>query len=653
MAKEKRNATIAWLERSNPLRGRTIAQANMIFDCARNGDTQRLHWMYQEIETQNPVLSMATTRRAGAAANFAWRVSERAAMDGSLSAEQKDAAERFFADIENLSDLFEHLDLALFRGFAHAQPIWEDYPLSGSGAVVPRITHIELLDSWKFLKKDGEWLFNPACDGFSSNCVSCRDARLVTVERRRPVDVPALAIHLRAAVGSRDWGRFIERYALPKPAVVMAQNATEKDRDSYLESASALENGQVTVWPSGASLMDFAGSSRSVDPFTAFIQHQEKTILMLATGGTLGSMAESGAGTLAGNAQADVWDQIVSRDAGIIASAVVRSLLRPFLAAAFPGQPVAVDFDFDLTKKPTPKEIFETAAAAKSAGYLVDQATLEQETGYKLEKDTAPEGSFGGQTPAGFALNAQTPLQNAANRLQNAPSKPDEQGHPPAEDALVEAFSGLLEDALFKTAAKELEEVENKTDANGMEHGEKGSDNGGQCVAKGEGGGAPTAKDSPKKQAADKSGSSGDSGSSGEPDEAANYTPATAEAVEKFKAELPKAISSEEFDALLTAGFEDTDGAGNKVKFGALLRDHINSESRNAKDLGARKRELGNIVRVIRETKPVPTTREGGKERAYSGFIGDKAYVAVADEHNEIGAFVMVSYRRDGKHDKK
>ena len=26
---------------------------------------------------------------------------------------------------------------------------------------------------------------------------------------------------------------------------------------------------------------------------------------------------------------------------------------------------------------------------------------------------------------------------------------------------------------------------------------------------------------------------------------------------------------------------------------------------------------------------------------------------AVADEHNEIGAFVMVSYRRDGKHDKK
>ena len=463
MAKEKRNATIAWLERSNPLRGLSIAQANAIFDAARNGDTQRLHWIYQEIETQNPVLSVATTRRAGAAANFAWRVSERAAMDGKLSTEQKDAAERFFADIDNLSDLFEHLDLALFRGFAHAQPIWHGNSVS----------HIELLDSWKFLKKDGEWFFNPACDGFSSNCVSCKDAWLITVERRRPVDVPALAIHLRAAVGSRDWGRFIERYALPKPAVVMSQNATKEDREDYLETASALENGQVTVWPSGASLMDFAGSSRGVDPFTNFITHQEKTILMLATGGTLGSMAESGAGTLAGNAQADVWDQIVARDAGIIAQAVKRSMLRPFLAAAFPGQPMAVDFDFDLTKKPTPKEIFETATAAKNAGYLVDQAQLEEETGYKLEKDTAPEGGFGAQKPSGFALNAKTPLQNNENRLQNAPRDLDGQGDPKTEDALVEALSGLFEKTLAEAAA---EAVEGEAKGEGKGEGEDGGE---------------------------------------------------------------------------------------------------------------------------------------------------------------------------------
>lgn len=528
MAKEKRNATTAWLERSNPLRGLTIAQANTIFDCARNGDTQRLHWMYQEIEAQNPVLSMATTRRAGAAANFKWRITERASMDGSLSSEQKDAAERFFAEIDNFSDVFEHLDLALFRGFAHAQPIWDGN----------RVQHVELIDSWKFLKKDGEWLFNPACDGFSSNCVSCKDARLITIERRRPVDVPALAIHLREAVGSRDWGRFIERYALPKPAVVMAPNATKKDREDYEDSAVALENGQVTVWPSGASLMDFAGSSRGVDPFTNFITHQEKTILMLATGGTLGSMAESGAGTLAGNAQQDVWDQIVSRDAGILAAAVQRSMLRPFIAAQFLGRPLAVDFDFDLTLKPTPKEIFETAAAAKSAGYIVVQDVLEEETGWKLEKDTAPAGDFGVQKPSGFAFNAKTPLQTRENRLQNAPRNPDGQGDPrtkpPAQiaanrpsgaDGVLEAFAkdltpaakavekflqdpskeaaekliadlpslmpsdpemaAIIADEMAKAAKDAVDgEARNTIDANGMEHG----NHDGKFVSKGNGG---------------------------------------------------------------------------------------------------------------------------------------------------------------------
>lgn len=69
---------------------------------------------------------------------------------------------------------------------------------------------------------------------------------------------------------------------------------------------------------------------------------------------------------------------------------------------------------------------------------------------------------------------------------------------------------------------------------------------------------------------------------------------------------------------------------GNKVKYGTLLRDHINKASRNAEDLGARKRELGSIVRIIRETKPVATSRAGGKERMYAGYIGDKAYAAVA-----------------------
>lgn len=390
--RERKTAAQAWLERWNPLQGMSIREAQNIFDVARNGDTQRLHWLFQEIEATNPVLLVCVERRSSAIANFQWKISENAASDGSLSAEQKDAAERFLNGVENLTDTLENMDLAFFRGFAHAQPVWE-----ADGTV----KEVQLLDSWKFVRQGGAWFYNPACTGFSSDMQPTDRCGLMTVVRRRPIDYPALAIHIRHAVGSRDWGRFLERYALPKPAVFMHPGATNDQRADYIEAANAVENGQVSVWPAGASLTDFAGGSRGTDPFGSFIEHQEKQIVLLATGGTLMSLAESGSGTLAGGAQSEVWESIVARDSSVIAQAVQRAMVIPYLVRAFPGKPVAVSFGFDFTKPPTPKEVFEVAALAKQAGWRIDQAQLEEQTGYTLAEDTTPSSGGVSASPSG------------------------------------------------------------------------------------------------------------------------------------------------------------------------------------------------------------------------------------------------------------
>lgn len=390
--RERKTAAQAWLERWNPLQGMSIREAQNIFDVARNGDTQRLHWLFQEIEATNPVLLVCVERRSSAIANFQWKISENAASDGSLSAEQKDAAERFLNGVENLTDALEHMELAFFRGFAHAQPVWE-----ADGAV----KEVQLLDSWKFVRQGGAWFYNPACTGFASDMQPTDRCGLMTVVRRRPIDYPALAIHIRHAVGSRDWGRFLERYALPKPAVFMHPGATNDQRADYIEAANAVENGQVSVWPGGASLTDFAGGSRGTDPFGSFIEHQEKQIVLLATGGTLMSLAESGSGTLAGGAQSEVWESIVARDSSVIAQAVQRAMVIPYLVRAFPGKPVAVSFGFDFTKPPTPKEVFEVAALAKQAGWRIDQAQLEEQTGYTLAEDTTPSSGGVSASPSG------------------------------------------------------------------------------------------------------------------------------------------------------------------------------------------------------------------------------------------------------------
>jgi len=441
------DAAHCWLERSNPLAGLSVRAAQSIFDCARAGDTQRLHWLFQEIEAANPLLFTCVERRQSAVAGFRTAVSALPSMDGALAEEQKDAVETFLSGIGNFTELLEHLETAFFRGFALAQPVWES-----DGAV----REVALHNSWEFLVHDGELYHNPECDGWTRNCVSCADAGLIGVQRRRAIDYPALSVHVRHAVSERYWGKFIERYALPKPAVNMAPNATNEQRGDYLAAARAVENGQVSVWPSGTSITDFAGGSRGTDPFNSFIEHQERLVVLLATGGTLTSLAQADTGSLAGGAQMQVWKEIVRRDAGVLAQAVMRSLVRPYLERAFGARPCCVELALDFPEKRSAQDSANVAATLRQAGWRVDQGELEKAVGFTLEREeSAPD-------PQAFArARAATHLQTAKSALQNAPGKPDAQGEGQTAPALLGAFSAGFEEAMAEAMAKAMvEELE-------------------------------------------------------------------------------------------------------------------------------------------------------------------------------------------------
>jgi len=457
---QRRDATTVWLERTNPLAGLSIRNALSVWDCARGGDTQRLHWIFQEIEAANPILMVCVERRASALAGYRPIVTVRPDAEGALGDEQKAAVEEFLGGIRNLAETVEHLDNGFFRGFAYAQPIWE-----ADGTV----REIRLPNSWEFVRRGDVLYHNPWCDGFNmQHCVDTSEARLIGLTRKRAIDVPALAIHIRHAVGERDWGRFLERYALPKPAVIMAPNATNEQRSDYLAAASAMENGQVSVWPNGTNISDFAGASRGTDPFATFIDHQEKLIVLLATGGTLTSLAQADTGSLAGGAQMEVWKEIVQRDASYIASALFRDLVRPFMDTAFAGQDVAIDFNFEATEKRSAKEAAELAGLLKTAGYTVDQGELERATGFTLEKDAAPApnpfdfgrpgGEFRGNLDTNARESGKTPLKIASDPLKIARAAENGQGEVETAQTLLGAFlSGYAKDA--EPAAQAIREL--------------------------------------------------------------------------------------------------------------------------------------------------------------------------------------------------
>ena len=670
-----RAAYNAWLERTNPLAGLSVSRARSLYDAARAYGSPRLQYTYDEIELTDPVLLTCTERRASAIAGMGWKFRARAAADAALAQEQRDALQTFANDIDNLTEALEHLDLAFFRGFAHVQPIWEG----------EKVQHVVLLKSWNFLRDpDGTWYWNPECRETPRGLAAIGpDARLVTVTRRRAIDYPALSIHIRHALGERDWGRFVERYGIPPADITMAPNATEADRPKYENTADAAKDGRNIVLPNGASVTR-AGDTRGVNPFLDFCEYQAKQILILATGGTLATLAEGDTGTLAGNAQENVWRQIVARDGGVISDALNRALFRPYLAMAFPNRPTCVDFELGADKTPSAEDVFDLAAKAKSAGYLIAQDELEEASGYTLEKDAQqPQNApvFG----LARARDAAPPFKNAKPALQNAPGNSDGQGEDRDAPALLGPFlSALKEDCkplaefvdsllanptpdrakllldkipdlvpedptLAPLLAEEMAKAYGEAFTSARKEPAKAKAviaaaddreaNGGQFVKKGDGASSAPSVTTEKTE-----------GASHEHE----IKPAKSETVAKFLQDPPDRISPDEADALLAAGFEDKDGAGNTVKYGQLLRDHIDSESHSEKDRIARKQRLGVAVKVIRATTP-QSSGDAAKpnERVYTGTWNGKAYVGIADEHGEMNAMLMVSYRRDGRHDEK
>ena len=460
-----RAASNAWLELVNPLMGLSVRRAQAVFDFARAYGSPQLQYIYNEIEATDPVLLTCVERRAAAIAAMGWKFTVRAEEDPGLAEEQRDALKSFAGNIENFTEALEHLDLAFFRGYSHVQPIWEN----------GTVRRISLLKSWNFLhdRLGTTWYWNPEAHATPAGLeVVTPDARLVTVKRQRAIDYPALTIYIRHALGERDWGRFVEHYGIPPADITMPPNAAEKDKPAFEAAADAAQNAQNIVLPHG-STVNRAAETRGQNPFLDFCNYQAKQILILATGGTLATLAEGDTGTLAGNAQENVWKQIVARDGTVISDALNRALFRPYLREAFSGRPVAVDFELGDEKTLTAAEVFDLAAKAKTAGWRIAKDELEEASGFTLEEVESGELGVEGFRALAKAKNIlstlnsqpstpQTPFKTRETPFKNAPQNPGGQGEVKNAEGLEvpsRASGAEAAEAALKALSKDTSEA--------------------------------------------------------------------------------------------------------------------------------------------------------------------------------------------------
>ena len=393
------------LERMNPLRGVDEWRLGQIFDDARDGVFADLAWLYNEIEGVEPALLACCETRESAAGELGWVVrtadAERTRdFDETLADEQRAALlAEFGAVADDLPELAGHMVSAFFRGAAHALPLWDE---SGS------LAGFRPLDLWNFAldRQSGLWYWNADASRDEGTFQAIPRGALVSLSASRHVDHAALPIFIRAALGAKRYGVWLDRFGIPPTAVIMPPNAERGEQAAYMDLARKFARGGSGILPNG-SQVTYGTEARAVCPFPDFIRFQQQQIYAVGIGRV--QSGETDGSNLGGNA-AGVVDaalrRIVRRDARRIARALNDCVTRRVLARLFPGRPVLAQFAWDTEAKRTGREALEDAGLARAAGLSIDRAQLEEMTGYTLAE--APQPPAGGLPGApGFGLNAQ------------------------------------------------------------------------------------------------------------------------------------------------------------------------------------------------------------------------------------------------------
>lgn len=438
----EKSAEALELERLNPLRGVDEWRLGQIFDDARDGIYADLAWLYNEIEGVEPALLACCDMRESAASECGWLVKTADAkrvrgFDQSLAEDQRDTLLAAFGAVDDdLPELAGHLTGAFFCGAAHARPLWNaDGSLAG----------FQHLDLWNFAldKKTGLWYWNADASRDERSFQAIPPGELVTLCATRHVDHAALPIFIRAALGAKRYGVWLDRFGIPPVGIIMPPTAEKGDQAAYMDLARKFARGGSGILPNASQIV-YGTEARSVCPFTDFIRFQQQQIYTVGIGRV--QSGETDAANLGGNAAGVVengFQRLVRRDARRIARAVNDAVTSKILARLFPGRPVLAQFAWDTETKRTSREVLEDAAVARNAGLQIDIGQLQELTGYTLSKapETPVQGPFGG-------LNAntpdKTPFKNAEKALQNAPSHSDGQGDEKPTDAserILEAFA--------------------------------------------------------------------------------------------------------------------------------------------------------------------------------------------------------------------
>ncbi len=384
----------AWRDQYNPLRGMSLPKLLSLLDAGERGQYADLQWFYHYMERSDAMVFSVMQRRRAALLACDWDIrlcppdAGEARIQKSESRIQKKTGDQILADeqaamlreaydrVENLRDAVAFLFSGFFRGYAHME---KHYSASGM------IQRLEPVEQWFWVRDGmyGEWEYN-------QNAVSGR-YRGVPIEPENfaildtvPLNRLLAVQYLGRTLALKDWDSFLEVYGIPSVFLVGPPNTPESKEEEYQRIAEQLIADGRGYLPYGSDIKYVNGGGNR-PPFLERIEYIDRQITLVATGGLLTMLAQSGSGTLAGEAHTETFMQIARGDAMTVSEVFQKHLDAPLLAEFFPGQPVLAYFEFAPPAGNEVSRVIEDAVNLSKAGVRVDVEELGEKTGYKLE----------------------------------------------------------------------------------------------------------------------------------------------------------------------------------------------------------------------------------------------------------------------------
>lgn len=372
-------------EQYNPLRGLTLRRAVDLAESYFRGEMADLQWTYFFIEQTDADLLGLLEMRFGRLLEMEWKICASEDADESLAENQKAFLRAKFDLIDNLNEAIEHLGMAAFRGYSHAEKIVE------SG----QLTHLEIVDQWNAVRNGlrGEWKYNPEAKqttfaGLPPQAVMPPEQFLYR-EVRRPINRIALFKFVRANLAEKDWDAFVEIFGFLGGVVIGPPNVPEDKAAAFESAAQKIAEGGSGFIPNGGDYKPNE-TAKGAHPFKERLDHLTEKLILAGTGGKLTMLTESGSGTLAGGAHAEVFQQVAAGDARRISEVFNRQLVDDWLDEGFPGQPHVAYFELAADEETDTAAVIDEILKLSQAGYQIDEKEVSERTGYSVTLKPAP-----------------------------------------------------------------------------------------------------------------------------------------------------------------------------------------------------------------------------------------------------------------------